>query len=319
MTAETHEFQTEVKQLLDLMIHSLYTNKDVFLRELISNASDALDKIHFEALTDSTLLPEGDSVIFVDTDPEKRTLTVRDNGIGMTHAEVVENIGTIARSGTKEFASKLKEAKDAEGSLELIGQFGVGFYASFMVADRVELVTRKAGEEHATRWISEGAGTYSIESAERDTCGTSIILHLKEVDEEDGLSDYLQEWTVRSIIKKYSDFVTYPSLWEGWGNQFLEALRARLPVMLFEYPVYNEDIGPKGFKVVSLGAEIQAYDQAGLAQVAADNVQRAADEALVLLTTPQARQTAVEHNFELGKEFYSMVALRDHLDKLMSD
>jgi len=137
MTAETHEFQTEVKQLLDLMIHSLYTNKDVFLRELISNASDALDKIHFEALTDSTLLPEGDSVIFVETDPEKRTLTVRDNGIGMSHAEVVENIGTIARSGTKEFASKLKEAKDAEASLELIGQFGVGFYASFMVADRV--------------------------------------------------------------------------------------------------------------------------------------------------------------------------------------
>ncbi len=210
MTAETHEFQTEVKQLLDLMIHSLYTNKDVFLRELISNASDALDKIHFEALTDSTLLPEGESVIFVESDPEKRTLTVRDNGIGMTHAEVVENIGTIARSGTKEFASKLKEAKDAEASMELIGQFGVGFYASFMVSDRVELLTRKAGEEHATRWISEGAGTYSIESAERDTCGTSITLHLKEADEEDGLSDYLQEWTQRSIIKKYSDFVTYP-------------------------------------------------------------------------------------------------------------
>jgi len=210
MTAQTHEFQTEVKQLLDLMIHSLYTHKDVFLRELISNASDALDKLRFEALTDASILPEGDLVIFLEANPEKRTLTVRDNGIGMTRAEVIDNIGTIARSGTKEFVAQVKQAKDTAASLELIGQFGVGFYASFMVADRVELLTRKAGEEHATRWLSDGSGTYTIEDAQRDSCGTTITLHLKEADEEDGLSNYLEEWTLRSIVKKYSDFVTYP-------------------------------------------------------------------------------------------------------------
>src|SRR5712691_2875379 len=185
-TPERHEFQTEVQQLLDLMIHSLYSHKDIFLRELISNASDALDKLRFEAVTRPELLPAGDLEIRLEADTTARTLSVHDNGIGMSRAEVVENIGTIARSGTKEFLKAVRERQGQSQSLspELIGQFGVGFYSSFMVADRITLVTRRAGEETATRWESTGDG-YTIEDAERDSAGTTVTLHLKPKDEED--------------------------------------------------------------------------------------------------------------------------------------
>jgi molecular chaperone HtpG len=207
--AERHEFQTEVRQLLDLMVHSLYSHKDIFLRELISNASDALDKVRFQALTSPELSPAAELEIRLETDPAARTLTVHDNGIGMTREEVVQNIGTIARSGTKEFLEAVRASQGKASAPEMIGQFGVGFYSGFMAADRVTLVTRKAGEATATRWESTGEG-YTLEDAERDAPGTSVTLHLKPKDEEDGLRDYTDEHVLRDIVKKYSDFVAYP-------------------------------------------------------------------------------------------------------------
>lgn len=207
---ETLEFQSEARQLLQLMIHSIYSNKDVFLRELVSNASDALDKLRLEAFKDKDLGADTDDLhIQLDLDPEARTLTVRDNGIGMTRDEVVNLIGTIAKSGTAEFLRKLKESKDGTASNELIGQFGVGFYASFMVADKVTLRTRKAGTDEGVLWESTGEGTYSIGSLADAPQGTSVTLHLKPTD-ADEIADYASATKVRSIVKHYSDFITWP-------------------------------------------------------------------------------------------------------------
>ncbi len=209
---EKMEFQAETKELLDLMIHSLYSAKDIFLRELISNASDALDKRRFEALQNPALLTADEELgIRLEVNEKMKTLTITDNGIGMSREEVIQNIGTIAHSGTKELLGKIKSA-DKEEALDLIGQFGVGFYSSFMVAKRVELHTRRAGaeESEAICWRSEGDGTFTIDSEPKKRVGTRITLFLKDADPEDGLEDFTQEWTVRGIVKKYSDFVTFP-------------------------------------------------------------------------------------------------------------
>jgi molecular chaperone HtpG len=223
---ERHEFQTEVRELLDLMIHSLYSHKDIFLRELISNASDALDKVRFEALSRPEVAPAGDLEILLEADADARTLSVHDNGIGMTREEVVENIGTIARSGTREFLRAVREAK-AAAAPELIGQFGVGFYSSFMVADRITVVTRRAGAEEATRWESTGDGGYTLEAAERPAAGTTVTLHLRPVDEEDGLKDYTKDAVLKDIVKRYSDFVSYPIRLKGETLNSMKAIWAR--------------------------------------------------------------------------------------------
>jgi molecular chaperone HtpG len=205
-------FQAEVQRLLDLVIHSLYTDKEIFLRELVSNASDAIDRLRFEALTQPELLPEGhEPRILLTPDREARTLTIEDDGIGMTRDEVVQNIGTIARSGTREALEQLRE-KAGEGAGQLIGQFGVGFYSSFMVADRVELVTRKAGTGQAVRWESAGGGSFTVDEAERDRPGTTITLHLKPVDSENGIEDYTDRWVLSRIVRQHADFITYPIL-----------------------------------------------------------------------------------------------------------
>lgn len=206
---EQHAFEAETRKLLDLMIHSLYTNKDVFLRELISNASDALDKLRFEGITNPELLPDEALHIYLRPDRKDRTLTIEDNGIGMSAEEVRQNLGTIARSGTQEFIKMLQEAKDKETPPELIGQFGVGFYSAFMVADKITVVTRKAGEDGATRWESEGDG-YTLEQTQRGEPGTSITLTLKPADQENGLRDYADDDVLQDIVKRYSDFVAYP-------------------------------------------------------------------------------------------------------------
>lgn len=208
---EQLEFQAEARQLLDLMVHSVYSAKDSFLRELISNASDALDKLRLESLRNKDLdVDTSDLHIEIDVAKDARTLIVRDNGIGMTRDEVVDLIGTLAKSGTGELRQKLRAAKNAAASEELIGQFGIGFYSTFMVADRVELVTRKAGESSATRWVSSGDGTYTVESVDGAPQGTSITLHLKPEDAEDELHDYTSEWKIRELVKKYSDFIAWP-------------------------------------------------------------------------------------------------------------
>jgi molecular chaperone HtpG len=211
---EQLEFQAEARQLLDLMVHSVYSNKDSFLRELISNASDALDKLRLEAFRNKDLdVDTSDLHIEVDVDKGARTLTIRDNGIGMTRDEVIGLIGTLAKSGTAELRQQLREArnqKDTAASDELIGQFGIGFYSSFMVADKVELLTHKAGESEATRWESSGEGTYTIESVEDAPQGTAVTLHLKPEDAEDELHDYTSDWKIKSLVKQYSDFIAWP-------------------------------------------------------------------------------------------------------------
>ncbi len=215
MSKTTKPFQTEVQQLLDLVIHSLYSNRDIFLRELISNSSDAIDKIRFEAHSDESLL-EGNSDWKIKLIPNKEagTLTIIDNGIGMNQAEVEENIGTIARSGTKAFMQALQD-KASTDNPELIGQFGVGFYASFMVADRVTLETRKGGPaEKGCRWESTGDGTYTVEECSCERRGTEIVLHLKEE-----FKTYLDEWKIRSIVKKYSDYIQYPVVMDITRNE----------------------------------------------------------------------------------------------------
>lgn len=204
MTSEKLEFQAEVKQLMQLMIHSLYSNKEIVLRELISNASDAADKLRFEALANSALYEnDSDLKITIGFDKAKRTVTISDNGIGMSRDEVVANIGTIAKSGTKEFFNALTgdEAKDAN----LIGQFGVGFYSAFIIADKVTLITRRAGSTEAVKWQSAGEGDYTIEAVKKESRGTEITLHLRKDEDE-----FLNDWQLKSIIRKYSDHITLP-------------------------------------------------------------------------------------------------------------
>src|SRR3990170_2694784 len=207
MAVETMEFKTEVKELLNLMIHSLYSHKDIFLRELISNASDAIDKARHESLTNKELIEtSGEWKIKIIPDQAAGTLIISDNGIGMTRDEVVAALGTIAHSGTREFMHALKDAsqKDRPG---LIGQFGVGFYSAYMVADSVTVISRKVVEKtnKAIKWESTADGTYTIDDATRDRPGTDVVLHLRDDDKK-----YLQEWELRDVIRKYSDYIEHP-------------------------------------------------------------------------------------------------------------
>ncbi|NQU40726.1 MAG: molecular chaperone HtpG [Lentisphaerae bacterium] len=206
MPKKSRKFKTEVTQLLDLVIHSLYSKKDIFLRELISNASDAIDRVQFEALTNKKLIGKGEAwKIKITSDEKARTITISDNGVGMTADEVETNIGTIANSGTRHFLEELQKSKKGSNA-EFIGQFGVGFYASFMVADNVTVVTKRAGsEEPAVRWISDGTGTYTIEDADKQERGTDVTLHLRE--EQD---NFLQEYELRRIVREYSDYIGFP-------------------------------------------------------------------------------------------------------------
>ena len=214
MTAnkKTYAFKSEARKLLDLMVRSVYSEKEVFLRELISNASDALDRRRFEALTDPDLLGSEELEVRLVADAAARTLTVSDNGIGMSRQEVIDDLGTIARSGTQEFLTRMAKAQEAggEASADLIGQFGVGFYSVFMVAERIDVVTRRAGEEGATRWSSDGAGRFAVEDAERGGPGSTVTLHLRPADPEDGLADFAEEWVLREAVRKHSDFVRHP-------------------------------------------------------------------------------------------------------------
>ena len=210
-SSETRAFEAQTKQLLDLMIHSLYTDKDIFLRELISNASDALDKLRFLALTESDLLPEGEKLeIRLEPDSDKRLLTIHDNGIGMSRQEVIDNIGSIARSGTQEMLKALAKDGGKDAVPELIGRFGVGFYSSFMVAKKVVLETRKAGEESAVHWSSEADGTYTISAGSRKKQGTSVTLHLKPADSDAGIEDFTDEWVLQRVVRRYSNFIGHP-------------------------------------------------------------------------------------------------------------
>jgi molecular chaperone HtpG len=213
---DSFQFQAETTQLLHLMIHSLYTQREIFLRELISNASDALDKLRFEALTNSELVPDGHKYeIRLKPDVANKTLTISDTGIGMSRQDLIDHIGTIARSGTQEMRKRMQESQSEEAVADLIGQFGVGFYSAFMVADKVTIITRRAGETSATQWESAGDGSYTLAEAEKASSGTDIILQLKKPDAENGIEDYTDRWKLSMIVHKYSDFIPYPIIYEG--------------------------------------------------------------------------------------------------------
>ncbi|MEK5380823.1 molecular chaperone HtpG [Niallia sp. FSL W8-0635] len=230
---ETKEFKAESKRLLEMMINSIYSQREVFLRELISNASDAIDKIYYKALTDDTINFEKDNYfIKIFADKENRTLTISDTGIGMTKEEVETNLGTIAKSGSLAFKME-NEAKDGH---DIIGQFGVGFYAAFMVADEVTVITKSLNSDTAYKWISKGADGYTIEETDKETVGTDIILTIKENTEEDQYDEFLEEYRLKSIIKKYSDFIRYPikmevtssKLKEGTENEYEEVAEEQI-------------------------------------------------------------------------------------------
>ncbi|MBN1962837.1 MAG: molecular chaperone HtpG [Deltaproteobacteria bacterium] len=215
MSEQKHTFTAEVQELLHLMVHSLYSNKDIFLRELISNSSDALDKLRLLGITQKELLPNDELHIRLELNKDNKTLTIHDNGIGMSRDDLIKEIGTIAHSGTQSFLATMKEraqnqTDNANAAPDLIGQFGVGFYSTFMVAKKVTIITRRAGEDTATKWESTGDGTYTIDDAQKSETGTIITLALKDVDEEDGLKDYTDPWVIKDIVKKHSDFVSYP-------------------------------------------------------------------------------------------------------------
>ena len=204
---EKQQFKAESQRLLDLMINSIYTHREIFLREIISNASDAIDKLAYTALTDDKVgISRDEFAITITRDEENRTLTVSDNGIGMTKEEMEENLGTICKSGSLGF----KQAMEKQEDIDIIGQFGVGFYSAFMVASKVTVISRKYGEDTAWKWESDGAEGYTIEPAERDTAGTDVIMVLKEDSEEEKYSEFLQEYEIRSLIRKYSDYIRYP-------------------------------------------------------------------------------------------------------------
>ena len=201
------QFKTESKKMLDMMINSVYTHKEIFLRELISNASDAIDKRYFKALTNSSLTPENGYEISVIPDKENRTLTITDNGCGMTNEELENNLGTIAKSGSGEFKSNSDNAND---NIDIIGQFGVGFYSAFMVSDKIEVYSRSVESDTAYKWESSGADGYTVKECEYSETGSKIVLHIKEDTENDKYSDFLEEYTIRNLVKKYSDYIRYP-------------------------------------------------------------------------------------------------------------
>mgnify|MGYP001560816991 FL=1 len=222
-TKETFSFQTEVGQLLDIVAGSLYSNREIFLRELVSNASDACDKLRYEALTTPSLADNADQFsVSLEIDKKAKTLSVSDNGIGMSHDDLIQTLGTIARSGTGAFLESLKDGE--KGELGLIGQFGVGFYSAFMVANNVEVLTRKAGEDTSWQWSSDGKGEFTIEPGNRDGCGTTVLLHMKKDAKE-----FLEEARVRHIIKTYSDHISFPVTFDGEALNSASAIWTRAP------------------------------------------------------------------------------------------
>ena len=210
---EKKEFQAESHRLLDLMVNSIYTHKEIFLRELISNASDAIDKLAYKALTDDKVGVERDEFkITLTPDQIARTLTISDNGIGMTHDELEENLGTIAKSGSLQFKKDMaaKDAGEGKSDVDIIGQFGVGFYSAFMVADQVTVTSRAYGSEEAWRWASDGKDGYTMEPCRKDSVGTEVVLHIKPNTEEEHYDEFLEQYRISDLVKKYSDYIHYP-------------------------------------------------------------------------------------------------------------
>jgi len=321
MAVSKRKFKAEVNKILDLVIHSLYSHKEIFLRELISNASDAIDKARYQALTDKSVAEGGGEwQIELIPDVEAGTLTVRDNGIGMTRDEAAEALGTIAHSGTKEFL-KLLESKQAKDNPELIGQFGVGFYSAFMVADKVTVITRKAGApvDQALIWESEADGSYTLEETVKEGRGTDVILHLKEDEKQ-----YLQEWELRKVVKQYSDFIEYPVVMEVTRSEpdpddkekriektALETLNSRKAIWLKEKSEISDEEYHEFYKHISH----DFHDPAKVIHYRAEGT----TEFSVLLYLPEQRPFDIFYKeYKVGPMLYvRRVQIMDHCEELL--
>lgn len=237
------QFKAESKRLLDLMIHSIYTHKEIFLREIISNASDAIDKLYYLTLTENTGISRDDFFIRIALDKDANTITISDNGIGMTKDEMENNLGTIAKSGSLQFKNENADKMEAKDAIDIIGQFGVGFYSAFMVSDKIQVISKRYGEEGANLWESTGADGYSITDCDKDTVGTDIILYLKNDTEDEKYSDYLKEYKIKGLIKKYSDYIRYPIKMNVEKHSMKEATEEQKADENFtpEYETYRED------------------------------------------------------------------------------
>lgn len=321
MAVSKRKFKAEVNKILDLVIHSLYSHKEIFLRELISNASDAIDKARYQSLTDTSVSEGGgDWQIELIPDAEAGTLTVRDNGIGLTRDEAVEALGTIAHSGTKEFL-KLLESQEVKDNPELIGQFGVGFYSAFMVADKVTVISRRAGAaaDQGIVWQSEADGSYTLDATEKASRGTDVILHLKE-DEK----DYLQEWELRKVVKQYSDFIEYPVVMEVTRSKpdpidadktieetELETLNSRKAIWLKDKADVSEEEYNEFYKHISHDFS----DPAKVIHYRAEGT----TEFSVLLYLPSQRPFDIFYKeYKVGPQLYvRRVQIMDHCEELL--
>ncbi len=317
------QFKAESKKLLDMMINSIYTHKEIFLRELISNASDAIDKLYFRSLTDETVgLNKDDFKITLALDKEKRTITITDNGIGMTADELESNLGTIARSGSLDFKSNMDEKSD----VEIIGQFGVGFYSAFMVADKVEVLSKAFGADEANLWVSEGAEGYTIEPAEKDTAGTVITLYLKEDTETEKYSDFLETYRITSIVKKYSDYIRYPIQMdvetsvpkEGTEDEFETVVETKtLNSMVPIWRKNKNEITPEEYNTFY---KDKFYDYEDPVKVIHSKVEGQATYDALLFIPKKAPYDYYTKNYEKGLQLYSNgVLIMDKCADLLPD
>ena len=302
------QFKTESKKLLDMMINSIYTHREIFLRELISNASDAIDKLYFRSLTDTSVtLTRGDYAIFIDVDKNARTLTITDNGCGMSAEEMEKNLGTIAKSGSLDF----KRGEDCGEEVDIIGQFGVGFYSAFMVAKKIVVVSRPFGADSATVWESEGVDGYTIGECDSESFGTSITLYIKEDSEEESYSEYLEEYTIRSLVKKYSDYIRYPIKMqvereekiEGTEDEYrtvksYEVLNSMIPIWKRPSSEVTDEEYAEFYKA-------KYYDYEGPAKVITQRLEGAATFTAMLFIPKRAPYNYYTKEYEKGLELYS--------------
>jgi molecular chaperone HtpG len=329
MSKKTIEFKTESKRLLDLMIHSIYTNKEIFLRELISNASDAIDKYHLMSLTDENMEKRNDYEIHLEIDKKHRKLRIIDNGIGMTYDELIENIGTIAKSGTLEFLKNMKEKELKDD--DLIGQFGVGFYSAFMVSSKVEVITRSALSDKAYKWISKGEEGFTIEDATKDKCGTEIILTIRKNEKEEEYDEFLEEYKVRSLVKKYSDYVKYPITMEHEKQVPLKDEEGNEIEDKFETVIENETLNSmtpiwKKNKVEVTDEELsefyknQYYDYSDPLFSIWTNVEGALTYKSIVFIPEKAPQNLYSEKYEKGLQLYAKgVFVMDKCKELVPD
>ena len=318
------QFKAESKRLLDLMINSIYTHKEIFLREIISNASDAIDKLYYQSLTEegNTGISRDDFSIMIEADKDARTLTITDNGIGMTKEELENNLGTIAKSGSLDF----KEEIEKKDEIDIIGQFGVGFYSAFMVSDRITVISKAYGEEQAYKWESTGADGYSITEAEKDGYGTEITLALKEDTEDEKYSDYLDSYRIKNLIRTYSDYIRYPikmmveksRIKEGTDNEFesyseLETLNSMVPLWKKNKSEITEEEYNKFYKD-------KFYDYTDPAKVIHTNVEGVVSYTSLLFIPGKAPYNYYSREYEKGLQLYSSgVLIMDRCEDLLPD